>query len=314
MSQATAAQQISGARINPRSFSGLAIPAALTVALALGLLGAGVMGDAVAAALWPHLTSVLGSTSTGGSAVLIALLHAAVLVAVVIHARMRGWRLAACLSGAYWLITWLLVVIEAVLFLGPLLPSGFVAWTAVSQGLVAMTVGPLAVVLLSVHWPPANESPEHPPLLDKSVTPAAWALRLGGVSLVYIAAYITAGIFIAFQNPTLQEFYEVIGMPSTSIMLSVQVGRALLWAGAAALLLLALDLTRGAAALTVGVVFSAIMASLALTPNPFMPAEIRPTHFVEIAASNFVFGFAATWILTRPSRQSKERAVAPVTQ
>ena len=313
MSQATTAQQISGARMNPNSFIGLAIPGALTVALALGLLGAGVMGDAVAAALWPHLTSVLGSTSRGGSTVLVALLQAAVLWAVVIHARMRGWRLAVCLSGAYWLITWLLVVIEAVLYLGPILPAGFVAWTAVSQGLVALTVGPLVVALRSEHRPLANESPEHPPLLDRSVTRAAWSLRLGGVSLVYIVAYITAGIFIAFRNPALQEFYQAIGIPSMSTMLSIQVGRALLWAGAAALLLSTLDMKRRAAALMVGVVFSVIMASLVLTPNPFMPAEIRPTHFVEIASSNLVFGFVASWILTRQSRESKAKIVAPVT-
>lgn len=303
MSQAV--QPISDVRFTPITFAGLARPAGLTLALALGLLGASVMGDAVAAAVLPHLSSELGTQSTGGRVVLVALLQSIVLAPIAIHSRARGLRLAACISGAYWLITWLLTVIEAVLYLGPVLPDGFAAWTGISQGLVALVVGPMAVVLFKTDRAPAEQVLEHPPLIDRSVTPAAWILRLGGISFAYLVAYAVAGVFIAFDNPALREYYEVIGIPAMSTLLSVQVGRAVLWAVAAGLLLSVVDMGRQKAALTVGLVFSVTMAALVLTPNQFLPAEIRSSHFVEIASSNFIFGFVATWILTRRSRRTR---------
>lgn len=296
-----AAQSVSGVPFGPITFSKVLRPAALTLALALGLLGASVMGDAIAASVLPHLASELGSQSTGGRVVLVAVLQSIVLAPIAIHSRTRGWLLAACISGAFWLITWLLTVIEAVMYLGPILPDGFAAWTGISQGIVALAVGPMAVVLFNTAGERVQKVPQHPPLIDQSVTPAAWILRLGGISLVYLVAYIVAGVFIAFGNPALQEYYEVIGIPAVSTLLGVQVGRAVLWAIAAALLLAVLDTRRHTAALIVGIVFSITMAALVLAPNPFLPAEIRSTHFVEIGSSNFVFGVAAAWILTRPS-------------
>lgn len=275
--------------------------------LTLAILGARVVGDAIASLLFPQLSGALGSASSGVSAVVIALLHAVAIAPVTIVAQARGWRLAVVISVVYWLVDWLLTVIEAVAFLSPLLPVGFTAWTAISDGLVALAVGPMAVAMLAASRLPVGEVREHPPLLDRDVTPAAWGLRLGGISIAYVVAYLAAGIFIAFRNPALQEFYEVMGMPTMSTLLSIQVGRAVLWAAAAALLLSAIDLRRRQAALLVGAVFSIIMASNALTPSPFMPPEIRPTHFVEIATSNFAFGMVAAWILSRPSRRAKAR-------
>lgn len=304
MSQATA-HQISATPVNSNSFLGLSRPAALTLALAFGLLGASVMGDAIAAAVLPNLASELGSQSTGGGVVLVALAQAIVLAPIAIYSRASGLRLAACISGAFWLITWLLIVTEAVVYLGPILPDGFAVWTGISQGLVSLAAGPMAVVLFRDGSASAAQAPRHPPLLDSGVTPAAWVLRLGGVSLVYLVAYITAGVFIAFSNPALQEYYEAIGIPGPSTLISLQVGRAILWALAAALLLSVLDVRRRTAALMVGIVFSVTMAAPVLTPNPFLPAEIQSTHFVEIATSNFVFGFAAAWILTRASHRTR---------
>lgn len=287
-------------------FRGLA---AITAGLTLTILGAGVLGDAVASLLLPHLSGQLGTTSTGATAVLVALLHAMVLAPVAVASRASGWRLAACLSAAYWLITWLLTVIEAVLFLGPILPAGFTAWTAVSQGLVAMAIGPMAVTLLSAGRPPVEKVRLHAPLLDRGVRPTAWGMRLGGISLLYLVAYMAAGIFIALRNPAIQEFYDALGMPSSSTMLIIQVGRSLLWAAAAALLLSVLDTKRRLAALMIGAVFSITMAADVLAPGPFMPAEIISTHFLEIASSNFLFGMAAAWILTRRSRRTIEAAL-----
>jgi hypothetical protein len=282
-------------------------PASLVVALALGLLGASVMGDAIAAIALPGLSGQLGTQSTGGTVVVVALLQAMVLAPIAIRSRVGGWRLAVSLSGVYWLITWLLTVIEAVVYLGPILPEGFATWTGISQGLVSVVVGPMAVVLFG-RGRAAEPRPEHPPLIDRDVTSAAWGLRLVGIAFVYIVAYVTAGIFIALGDPVLQEYYESIGMPAESTLLALQFARSIPWAVAAALILAVVDMRRRTAVFMVGLVFCVTMASLVLAPNPFMPPEVRSTHLVEIGTSNFVFGVAAAWIITRRSRRKKQPA------
>jgi hypothetical protein len=34
-----------------------------------------------------------------------------------------------------------------------------------------------------------------------------------------------------------------------------------------------------------------------LLPNPLMPYEVRMTHLLETASSNFIFGFVLVWFL-----------------
>src|SRR5690606_14163710 len=143
---------------------------------------------------------------------------------------------------------------------------------------------------------PETRTARHAPLLDGSVPLHGWGLRLVAICLIYVVFYFIAGIFIAWRNPELQAFYEPIGVPSPGLVVGLQLGRGLLWAAAAGLLLWVLGAGRRAAAVMVGVVFAVLMASALIPENPFLPPEVRTTHFVEIASSNFLFGLAATWI------------------
>lgn len=48
----------------------------------------------------------------------------------------------------------------------------------------------------------------------------------------------------------------------------------------------------------VALLFSILMGFLLLLPNPYMPEVIRLSHFVEVALSNFLFGWIAGWWLS----------------
>lgn len=292
-----------------------------TVLFALGLLAAMRIGDALAGVLIPSVGQALaeqaaGAGATGatsatsgagtasaasaagfGTLMLVAFLHALVLAPVALRARVGGWRLVLAVGGTYALIVWALNEIEAAVFIGALMPDGFVRATGISQGVVATAAGTLAAVLLGPR--PSAVARHHSPLLDGSLAIHRWALRVGAVSVVYLVLYFVAGIFIALRDPQLQAFYEPIGLPAPGMVAALQLGRGVIWTAAVALLLWALDTGRRAAAVTVAFVCSILMASALIPANPFLPPEIQTTHFVEIASSNFVFGIAATWILTR---------------
>jgi len=140
-----------------------------------------------------------------------------------------------------------------------------------------------------------------------------WVARLVAICVIYILLYLLAGAFIALRDPALQAFYDQIGMPSLGTIFGVQALRGALWAAAGALLLGVLDANRRTAAGLVGLVFT-LPVTLLLIPNPIMPPEVRSTHFVEVASSNFLFGLATAWILTRRARGSslaQSRAPAP---
>jgi hypothetical protein len=69
--------------------------------------------------------------------------------------------------------------------------------------------------------------------------------------------------------------------------------RALLWV---AIAVPVIRMTTGPwwqAALCVALLFAVVMNTQLLLPNPYMPRDVRLTHLVETASSNFVFG----WVL-----------------
>jgi hypothetical protein len=59
------------------------------------------------------------------------------------------------------------------------------------------------------------------------------------------------------------------------------------------------------AALAVALLFSVVMNTQLLLPNPLMPAEVRMIHLLETATSNFLFGWLAVWLLRLNPFQAK---------
>jgi len=276
-----------------------------TAIFAVGLFAAMEAGSTLAAALLPSVGEALAGRQQEGApsvgvVVLAALLQALVLAPVAARVRPGRWRVALGIGGAYWLITPLLMQIESAVFLAPVLPDGFLLSVGISDSVVAAAAGALAAVLFGRR---AEEAavPHHLALLDPRVPVHAWGARLIAICAIYVVLYFLAGALIALRDPELQAFYDQIGMPSLGIVLGVQVLRGVLWAAAGALVLGLLDAGRRTGAVLVGLVF-ALPVTLLLIPNPIMPPEVRSTHFVEVASSNFLFGLATAWILTRRAR------------
>jgi hypothetical protein len=52
-----------------------------------------------------------------------------------------------------------------------------------------------------------------------------------------------------------------------------------------------------------GAAFAVFVGALLLGENPYMPGQMRMLHLVEIGISNFLFGLAAGYLLTRLVRR-----------
>jgi hypothetical protein len=131
-----------------------------------------------------------------------------------------------------------------------------------------------------------------------------WVMRLAIVVVAYLALYFGFGYYVAWKSEAVRAYYGGADpggfvaqfasvVRDTPWLVPLQVLRALLWA---AIALPVIRMSTGPwwrAGLAVALLFSVVMNSQLLLPNPYMPREVRMTHLVETASSNFIFG----WVL-----------------
>jgi hypothetical protein len=82
-------------------------------------------------------------------------------------------------------------------------------------------------------------------------------------------------------------------------LFGVQAIRALLWVVIALPVINMLKGSRLETAILIALLFSVVMNTQLLLPNPYMPGAVRMAHLVETASSNFIFGFLVGWLLSR---------------
>jgi len=129
---------------------------------------------------------------------------------------------------------------------------------------------------------------------DRTRSPASWWGRIAACDALYIVLYFGAGLFVW---PFVRHFYEGRVPPTLHVVL-MQVFRGLVFTGIAFVLARTLAYSRVTMAVAVGLSFSLLGGVLPLlAPNPFMPADVRWAHLVEVGVSNLVFGFLAAWLL-----------------
>ena len=234
----------------------------------------------------------------------VCVLNTVVLAYVVRRSRWSGWKLAATLFLVLWGVTTVMPQIESAYFLTRL-PAGMVPRLFVMGAIVAAIVAPAAARLLG-RRPGIVGVDESAHRLDMPAR--EWVMRLAVVVVLYLVLYFGFGYYVAWRNPAVQAYYRGTDPGSfvaqlrhvaraTPMVVPLQVLRALLWA---ALAVPVIRMTRGAwwhAGLAVALLFSVVMNSQLLLPNPYMPTEVRMAHLVETASSNFVFGWLLVLVL-----------------
>jgi hypothetical protein len=215
----------------------------------------------------------------------------AVLALLASASPLRGWRLFGALFTLGWCVGVLNLMIEAYVF-------GVLSF---EQAAVGLATGAVSFALL------AGLAAAGASVLPPSLSPQPWRptfLRLVGVIAAYEICYIGAGMLV---YPYVEHFYADRNLPDFGSLLSLQAARALVFVVGAALLLRS-GLRH--APWLIGLAFSIIggVAPLILT-NPFMPADVRFPHMIEVGVSNFVFGAALALLLCKTGRSAAPQPV-----
>ena len=258
------------------------------------------------------------AASLGGLAV-VRVATTLVVAYVLRHARWRGSKLAAALFVVLYGVTTLMPQIESAFFLTRL-PAGMLPRLFLAGAIVSAIYAPLAVRLLG-RWRGDDVAATSPNRLR--LTANQWIVRLAIVVVAHLLLYFGFGYFVAWQSAAVREYYGGADPGSfaaqmknvvreTPMLVPLQVLRAVMWAGLGTLVT---RMTTGAwwtTALGVALLFSVVMNSQLLLPNPYMPRDVRLTHLVETASSNFIFGWVLVAVLLG-RRGRTPRYVAPAT-
>lgn len=266
--------------------------------------------------------SVLGKDRAAAGAqaqlrMLLTLLLVCVLEAIAValtlsSARRRGARLAATFMLVILGIATVQPQIEAAYF-------GVISLRAelrllMMGAVVAAIVAPVAVFTLGL-WPKRDE-----PLGAAATIPfntRLWIQRASLCAVVYLALYLTFGYWIAWRDPIVREYYggaapegfiQHLGWLTTqrADLLVLQLARGVLWTGIGLLVLGSQRPARAWNAVTLGILFAALMNAQLLLPNAAMPHHVRMVHLLETAPSNFLMGVLVALAFGRrtPSRPS----------
>lgn len=224
------------------------------------------------------------------------------------RSRSAGWKLGLTILWVYFGVHTLNAQIETLYFNAALRipPAGILSFVLTGAA-VALTVAPLTVLLFGPRIERAT-----PPRWMTGLTPMEVSLKAAAVALLlYPALYFLFGYYVLWQLPEARELYSGSrGIePFVAHMRAVleddpwiypwQALRGLLWTA------LALPVVRGSRAgwketgVVVGLLFLILMNAVHLVPNPYLTPAIRLAHFVETGTSNFLLGFAITWLFHR---------------
>lgn len=256
-----------------------------------------------------------GQAAAAGSLLTACFLNTLVVTPIILKSRWAGWRLMAAVAFVLYGVMTFMPQIESAVFLTRL-PAGMLPRLFLMGALVAVPFSVLAVVILGKGRIGSVDAAPSPGL---GMPVREWAWKLAVIAVLYVILYFTFGYFIAWRDPAVRAYYGGTDegsffanfrtvLRATPWLVPFQVLRGLLWVGFALPVVHMLKGHRLGTALAIALLFSVVMNSQLLLPNPFMPAPVRMTHMIETASSNFIFGLIVGWLLTdRRSRSHGSR-------
>ncbi|GBD94833.1 hypothetical protein BMS3Abin05_02449 [bacterium BMS3Abin05] len=237
----------------------------------------------------------------GAMAALLAVcaIQTVVLSYPIIRSRWDRWRLVLTIFLVFYGVMTFLSQIETVVFLRYLVdvvPAEIIPKLFMQGAIIAALFSPL-VVLIHGRMKRAEESQEINRRLIMPLMEWVWKLIL--IAVIYVVIYFSFGMFVfrPLAGEAFQEYYAGLQLPLWII--PFQMVRAMIWTALALPIIRMMKGNWWEAGLAVALLFSVLMGSLLLLPNPYMPDTIRMAHFVEVSSSNFLFGWIVVWLLNR---------------
>jgi hypothetical protein len=237
---------------------------------------------------------------------LVCLLNTVILTCIILRSRWTGLKLIAAIFVAFYGVTTVMSQIESAIFITQL-PPGTVPRLFLMGAIIAAPFAIFSVLILRRR---RSDTVQEEPSGENISSAGEWAWKLGLIVIAYLVLYFSFGYFIAWQSPAVREYYGGTDHGSffasmrdlaatTPWLFGFQAFRALMWTAIAFPVIRMLKGSRFETALWIALLFSVVMNTQLLLPNPYMPEAVRFAHLVETASSNFIFGFLVGWLLSR---------------
>jgi hypothetical protein len=256
------------------------------------------------------------ASSENTSKIILAMLavcsiNTAVLLYLILRSRWHGIQLVLIIALEVFVVQYFLGQMEAIFFNDSVNISLRTVYSQMVGGILFALLF-AAIAVFTAGKSKRTENVSGLPNTRLCMPKGEFALKLFFLSLIiYPVIYFLFGYFVAWQIPQIRQFYT----GSTAILPFVehvrttftanpslplwQMTRGIIW------VLIALPVIRmmkGRAletAVAVGLLFSLVMNSSHLMPNPYMPPAVRLGHFIETASSNFFWGMLIVCFMHR---------------
>lgn len=259
------------------------------------------------------------SQPSGDSAVpvlIYAFLNTLVLVAFIVNSRFKGFTLIGTTAFLFWGIQYFMTQIETLYF-------NYAVQMPFNEIIKVVTAGAVnAVLFSSIAVPLMGKfggrlvSFETPGRLKTSIPGLLSGIPL--LSLAYVIIYYIFGYFVAWQFSAVRVFYsgttDILNLiphlanqiQTDPILPLFQLFRGFLWSGLAMILLCSVHTKSWGTYILSALLFSIIITTPLLFPNPYMPDAVRLGHSFELSTSMVLFGILSVLLLGKKSFDTYE--------
>ena len=228
-----------------------------------------------------------------------ALIQCIVMILLAKRVELKGKNLAIVLSTVFFVINYVLNVIESLIFMRNVLPVPLQLANVFNGLLISFIVGFSVSFLFGSN----NE------VIDD--LKFNWSKKLIlpwlGWILTWFVIYFCAGFFIPMNVEGVSEYYfseqGAMDMSLVPIGYIMQIPRASLWI---LLTIILLKYLRGSwmeKSLVIGLTFACLMSSNLVMPNFLMPDIVRLAHLPEILYANLLWGIIISWKVKKHFRE-----------
>ena len=247
----------------------------------------------------------------GQALFLVSSINALALSYPIFRSRWRGLKLIGAVGLIQFGVETFMTQIET-LYFNHALQMATSEWLSIvaAGALRALVFAPLAALIFDkIRKPTQSDGHGTAPI------PSRLGIRVVALALFYVVVYFMFGYFVAWQSAETRMFYSGTTAIKPFVahfedffradpaIIPFQVLRGALWTALAYVIARVIGGKRWEASLAVALIFAALLSSgVGLFPNPYMPAAVRQSHFIEIVSSMLLFGGVAGWVLRGKER------------
>jgi hypothetical protein len=237
-----------------------------------------------------------------GPTLLVFFLQTLALSLVIKRSKLSNLHLTILVISLYFGLSVFLVQIETLVFLDyftSIIDPQMISQLFIQGGLTSLIFSPLAVMVLRGRKGTGDMKFQS---IKFGMSKNQGFVKISILALIFVLFYIFFGIFVAWANPSLGDYYgDLITQMAEigSLMLLLQAGRALVFIFLAFPVMRTMKGANWQKTLVVALLFTALTAANLLIPTTIMPDSVRMSHFVEVAIPAFLFGLLVVWLMHR---------------